>query len=80
MATKLHDYDVSEHLRTPEEMAAYLEASIDESDGDAAFVAKAFGDIARAKGMAALPAKPASVGRACTRHCPRKAILSSTPS
>ena len=44
-------YDVAEHLRTPEEMAAYLEASIEEADGDAAFVAKALGDIARAKGM-----------------------------
>ena len=44
-------YDVSEHLRTPEEMAAYLEACIEEANGDAAFVAKALGDIARAKGM-----------------------------
>jgi probable addiction module antidote protein len=44
-------YDVSEHLRTPEEMAAYLEASFEEADGDAAFIAKALGDIARAKGM-----------------------------
>ena len=33
-------------------MAAYLEASIEEADGDAAFVAKALGDIARARGMA----------------------------
>ena len=45
-------YDVAEHLRTREDMAAYLEASIDEADGDAAFVAKALGDIARARGMA----------------------------
>ncbi len=44
-------YDVAEHLRTPEEMAAYLEACLDEADGDAAFIAKALGDIARAKGM-----------------------------
>ena len=44
-------YDVAEHLRTPEEMAAYLEASIEEADGDAAFIAKALGDIARARGM-----------------------------
>ena len=44
-------YDVSEHLRTPEEMAAYLEACIEEANGDAAFIAKALGDIARAKGM-----------------------------
>lgn len=48
-ATKL--YDVAEHLRTPAEMAAYLEAALEEADGDAAFVAKALGDIARAKGM-----------------------------
>ncbi len=45
-------YDVVEHLRTPEEMAAYLEACLEESSGDAAFIAKALGDIARAKGMA----------------------------
>ena len=44
-------YDVAEHLRTPEEMAAYLEASIEEAQGDAAFIAKALGDIARARGM-----------------------------
>jgi probable addiction module antidote protein len=44
-------YDVTEHLRTPEEMAAYLEACLEESKGDASFVAKALGDIARAKGM-----------------------------
>ena len=44
-------YDVAEHLRTPEEMAAYLEACMEEANGDAAFIAKALGDIARAKGM-----------------------------
>ena len=44
-------YDVAKHLRTPEEMAAYLEACLEEADGDAAFVAKALGDVARAKGM-----------------------------
>jgi len=44
-------YDVGEHLRTPEEMAAYLEACLEEANGDAAFIAKALGDIARAKGM-----------------------------
>ena len=44
-------YDVAEHLRTPEEMAAYLEACLEEADGDAAFIAKALGDLARAKGM-----------------------------
>lgn len=45
-------FDVAEHLRTPEEMAAYLEACFEEAQGDATFIAKALGDIARAKGMA----------------------------
>jgi len=50
--TKTSRYDVAEHLRTRKEMAAYLEACLEESDKDAAFIAKALGDIARAKGMA----------------------------
>ena len=50
--TKTTRYDVAEHLRTPEEIAAYLEACLDEAQGDAAFIAKALGDIARARGMA----------------------------
>jgi probable addiction module antidote protein len=45
-------YDVAEHLRTPREMAAYLEACFEEAGEDAAFIAKALGDVARAKGMA----------------------------
>jgi len=44
-------YDVADHLRTPEEMAAYLGACLEEAPGDAAFIAKALGDIARARGM-----------------------------
>lgn len=44
-------FDVAEHLRTPEEMAAYLEAWLSEPDADAAIISKALGDIARAKGM-----------------------------
>lgn len=49
--TRTTRFEIAEHLRTPEEMAAYLEACLEESNGDAAFVAKALGDIARAKGM-----------------------------
>jgi probable addiction module antidote protein len=49
--TRTTRYDVAEHLRTPEEMAAYLEACLEEANGDAAFIAKALGDIASAKGM-----------------------------
>ena len=51
MNTTTSAYDVSDYLRTAEDMAAYLEACIEEADGDAAFIAKALGDIARAQGM-----------------------------
>lgn len=60
--TVLEDYDVADHLRTHEEMAAYLDACIEESDGDAAFIAKALGDIARAQGMSKV-ARSAGVSR-----------------
>jgi probable addiction module antidote protein len=45
-------YDVAAHLRTPEEMAAYLDAWLEEAPDDATGIARALGDIARAKGMA----------------------------
>ena len=60
--TKTTRYDVAEHLRTPKEMAAYLEACLEEANGDAAFIAKALGDIARAKGMAQV-ARDANLSR-----------------
>lgn len=49
--TKTVSYDVAEQLRTPEEMAAYLDAWLVEAPDDAAGIARALGDIARAKGM-----------------------------
>jgi probable addiction module antidote protein len=49
--TRTIAYDVSEQLRTPEEMAAYLDAWFVEAPDDAAGIARALGDIARAKGM-----------------------------
>jgi probable addiction module antidote protein len=49
--TVTSQYDVAEHLRSPEEMVLYLNACLEEANGDAAFIAKALGDIARARGM-----------------------------
>jgi probable addiction module antidote protein len=51
--TKTVPSDVSEQLRTPEGMAAYLDAWLTEAPDDAAGIARALGDIARAraKGM-----------------------------
>ena len=42
-------YDVAEHLRTPQEMALYLQACIEESNGDVEFIARVLDDIARAQ-------------------------------
>jgi probable addiction module antidote protein len=50
-ATGLVPYDVAEHLRTPEEMAAYLDAWLEEAPDEVGGLARALGDIARAKGM-----------------------------
>ena len=49
--TKTTPYDVAEHLRSPEEMAAYLDAWLEEAPDDAAGIAGALGNIAKAKGM-----------------------------
>jgi probable addiction module antidote protein len=49
--TKTVTYDVAEQLRTPEEMAAYLDAWLEEAPEDIAGITRALGDIARAKGM-----------------------------
>ena len=48
---KTTPYDVAEHLRTREEMAAYLDAWLQEAPDDTAGIARALGNIARAKGM-----------------------------
>jgi probable addiction module antidote protein len=49
--TKTVAYDIAEQLRTPEEMAAYLDAWFEEAPDDAAGITRALGDIARARGM-----------------------------
>lgn len=47
-------YDAAAYLKSEKDCALYLQAAIDESDGDAAVVIAAFGDIARARGMVQL--------------------------
>lgn len=60
--TKASSYDVAEHLRTPKEMAAYLDAWLEGAPDDASGIARALGDIARAKGMTQV-AKDAGLSR-----------------
>ena len=49
--TKTLPYDIADQLRTRVEMAAYLDAWLSEASDDAAGIARALGDIARARGM-----------------------------
>ena len=45
-------WDVQDGLQTPEDCAAFIEAAIEEAGDDAAFIAKALGEVARSRGMA----------------------------
>jgi len=47
-------YDTAEYLKTDEDMALYLDACFEEAGDDAALIAKALGNIARARGMTQL--------------------------
>lgn len=58
--TQTRPWDVVEHLKTEEDMVAYLEATLE--DGDPALIAAALGDIARAKGMTQI-ARETGLGR-----------------
>ena len=51
---KLRKWDSAEHFKTEEDMALYFEACLQEAGDDAAFLAKALGNVARAKGLSQL--------------------------
>jgi probable addiction module antidote protein len=54
MVEKFTKYDTAEHLKTDADMAAYLDACLEEAGDDPAYIAHALGIIARAKGMTQL--------------------------
>jgi len=62
MTVKLSKWDVLDHLKTEEDMTLYLEACFEEAGDDPAFIAKALGDIAKARSMTQL-AKDTGLGR-----------------
>jgi len=66
---KLSKWDSAEYLKTDEKLALYLEAWFEEAGGDAAFIDKALGTIARAKGMTQL-AKETGLGRSIVSNVP----------
>ncbi|MGI6099969.1 MAG: putative addiction module antidote protein [Lentisphaerae bacterium] len=60
MKTKTRVWDAAEHLKTQEDMAAYMAGALEE--GDVALIAAALGDIARAQGMTQI-ARKTGLGR-----------------
>jgi len=58
--TTTQRWDAADHLETEEDQLLYLEAAFEE--GDAALIAAALGDIARARGMTEV-ARTAGLGR-----------------
>lgn len=62
MALKLSKWDSAQRLQTPEDAVMYFEACLEEAGDDAAFIAKALGNIARARGMTQL-ASDTGLGR-----------------
>lgn len=53
-------WDAAEHLKTEEDIIAYLDAALE--DGDPSLIVAVLGDIARAKGMTQI-ARSAGLGR-----------------
>jgi len=61
MATlQTYPWDATDHLETKEDIAAYLEAALE--DGDPTLLVAALGDIARSKGMTHI-ARETGLGR-----------------
>ena len=58
--SKTRKYDVAAYLETEEDVAAYLQAALE--DGDAAVIVHALGNIARARGMSQV-ARRTGLGR-----------------
>ncbi len=59
---KTRRWDSAEYLQTEEQIAAYLDACFEEAGDDAAFIARALGNVARARGMSQL-ARDTGLGR-----------------
>ena len=61
MPTKEHR--ASDYLKTPEDIAAYLNAALEESNGDARLLIKAFRNVAEARGGVSELARAADLNR-----------------
>ena len=54
MPEQLRHYDSADYLETPEDIAAYLEACLEEGGDDPAYLVRALGTVARCRGMTQL--------------------------
>ena len=63
MIVKTSPFDPAEHLKTPEDIAAFLEAVFEDEGDDTVFIQKALGVAARAKGMSEM-ARATDIDRA----------------
>jgi probable addiction module antidote protein len=52
MPLETRPWNVQDHLQTPEECAAFIEAAIEDAADDPAFIAIALSDVARSRGIA----------------------------
>ena len=59
---KLTTWDSASHLKTEKEIAAYFDACLEEASDDPAFITKALGNIAKARGMSKV-ARSAGISR-----------------
>lgn len=62
MALKLNDWDCAKYLQSDEAVAVYLQTCLEDAGDDPAFLAKAIGNVARARGMSEV-AKKTGMGR-----------------
>ncbi|MDR0702605.1 MAG: putative addiction module antidote protein [Azoarcus sp.] len=60
--TRTRRWNIQEHLKTEDDMRGFLEACFAEAGDDPGFIAKALGEVARARGMTAL-ARETALGR-----------------
>jgi probable addiction module antidote protein len=77
MPPETFPYDSAELLDNDESIAGYLEAAFETND--AAFIAKAFGIVARAKGMTHIAKDAGYPAKASTVRSAKTATRSSAP-
>ncbi len=79
MAEHFSQWDSAEYLKTEEDMAEYLNACMEEAGDDPAFIARALGTIARARGMTQVAREAGVSAKACTGRCPATGTRSLAP-